>query len=348
MKKTALFLAVLCGSGALAFGDMSAKIYVAGSLADDAGNGLVLDNKTQEYLYPGMLSFSYTGKNAGASFNLYSIALAGGSTVKFQKATVWLKPQPTLKLSLGEVGAFSYTEQLDWWKAPTAGSLANAGYSNNIASDGSAGLSLESTIVPSLTLTAVVAPGYGKGLEADEGKNFKFGGAAKYDIKDKGSAAVGYRWDGKGNPLLVHVGFDVAAVSNLYTFLNVVARVDDNTNLRFDGVALDWFGKYSLKDFTLQAHLPVTLRLTGLDGDVPYLAYNLKAEYALPALKLTPFLQAQQEEIDLTSFKVLPQINVGTAIGGWTGATLDVSFQYSLVEGGQNTWKVPFNANFSF
>jgi hypothetical protein len=348
MKKPLLALGLLGLAASLSFADVTAKLYLSGSLDDNTGNGLLLNNQDQEYVSPGMIHVSADGKNAGFGFNLYSGSVTDTSAVKLQKLSAWFRALPTLKVSLGGVGLYSYTEQLNWWKDPNGANLANAGFDNNIGSDSSAAVAAEYTGIPSVTLGGIAAPGWGTGLGAGQGTNLKLGSSAKYDIKNFGSAAVGLRYDGKGKPAIAHVGADFNAVPGLYTFVNAVIRNDDTTKFGLDAVAVDWYAKYSLKALTVQACLPVTFRLTGLAGDVNYLSYNFKVEYNLANLKLTPFVEAQQDHLNLSTMKTLPQINVGTSFTSLDNATLDLSFQYNVVDGGANTWSIPFNFNVWF
>jgi hypothetical protein len=348
MKKSLWALALLGLTATLSYADITAKLYLSGSLDDNLANGLLLNNQDQQYNSPGMVHVSSDGKNAGFAFNLYTGALSDATPVKVQKLSAWLRPFPTLKVSVGGVGLYTYTEQINWWKDPNGASLANAGFDNNVGSDSSPGVAAEWTGIPALTLSAIAAPGYGTGLGAGQGANLKGGASAKYDLKGFGSVGAGLRYDGKGNPALVHAGADFNAVPGLYTFLDLVARTDNNTKPGLDALAFDWYAKYSLKALTVQAAVPVTLRLTGLTGDVNYLSYDLKVAYDLPTLKLTPFVQAQQDHLNLSTDKFLPQVNLGTSFNGFDSATLDCSFQYTVVDGGANTWSIPFNVNLWF
>jgi len=348
MKKTLLAVGLLGLAASFSFADISAKLFLSGSLDDSLGNGLLLNNPDQKDNYPGMVHISADGKNAGLAFNFYTPGVSDATPVKVQKLSAWFRALPTLKVSVGGVGLYSYTEQLNWWKAPNGAKFSSAGFDNNIGSDSSPAVAAEFTGVPSLTLSGIAAPGWGVGLGASQGTNLKVGGSAKYDLKNFGSAAVGLRYDGKGNPAIAHVGADFNAVPGLYTFVNAVIRNDDTTRFGLDALAIDWYAKYSLKALTVQAAVPVTLRLTGLSGEVNYLSYDLKVAYDLPAQKLTPFVQAQQDNLNLSTRKFLPQVNVGTAFTSLDNASLDLSFQYNVVDGGANTWSIPFNFNIWF
>lgn len=348
MKHALWGLAFLMLATAGGWADLGAKLYLTGSLDDQTGNGLVLNNQDQEYTSPGMVHFWVDGKTSGLAFNLYTGTLSDASTVKLQKLSAWIKPLPNLKLSIGGVGLYSYTEQINWWKAPNAAKWSSAGFDNNIGSDSSPAVAGEWTGLGPLTLSAIAAPGYGTSLGAANGTNFKMGGSAKYDLKGFGSAALGLRYDGRGNPMIAHLGADFTAVPNFYTFVNAVVRNDNSTLPGLDAVALDWFTKVTAQQLVVQLALPVTFRLTGLAGDVNYLSYDLKVSYDLPSVKLTPFVQVQQDHLNLSTAKVLPQINVGTTINTIDSASLDCSFQYTVVDGGPNTWSIPFNLNVWF
>jgi len=344
MKRIAAALLSLLLAGSV-WADISAKLYLSGSLDNDAGQGLILNNQDQEYVSPGMLHVSADGKNAGFGFNLYTGSLSDASSVRLQKLSAWFRAFPTLKVSLGGVGLYTYTEQLNWWKDPNAATLASAGFDNNVGSDSSPAVAAEWTGLPALTLSAIAAPGYGTGLLVGKGANMKLGGAAKLDLKSYGSVAAGLRFDGRGGPAIAHVGTDLTAVPNLYTFVNAVIRNDNTDYFGLDAVAVDWYGKLTLQQLVLQAALPVTFRLTGLAGDVNYLSYNLKVSYDLPAVKLTPFVQAQQDHLNLSTQNWQPQVNLGTAFNGLDNASLDLSFQYQFSTTGSGAWLIPFNLN---
>lgn len=361
MKKIALLLAVACGSGALVFGDMSTSVNLSGSLAGT--DGFILNNTDQKDA--DLVQFNYDGKNAGASFRFWTPAKSD-SVVKLRSLALYFKPTNTLKVALGGVGAYTYTEQLDWWQVPTAASLAqfngwDTRWSATTAFDGdNAGIMVESTDIKGLTLSAGLAPGYATKLYAEDEKawdkaNLKYGATAKYEIKGFGSVAAAYRDDGKDNQKIARVGFDTNAIKSLYTFVDLIARID-NTSLSGDsstdaqglaGVTVDTYANYNAGGLGFQIHLPVTLRLTGGEGDVNYLCYDTKLSYALPALKLTPYFRIQQDGISFADPQMLPQINVGTDIGGWAGGSVSVSVQYN-VGADKNTWSIPFYTRVSF
>jgi len=350
MKKVVLSLLVFIFAGAMTWADMAASVYMVGDAFGTEGT----------------LQFSFNGKNTGAAFKFWTNP-ASDTTVKIRSVSLWYKPVENLKVTIGGVGAYTYTEGLDWWKTPTGASYAqyqgwDTRWSNAVTySDGNAGVQIEGTPVENLFLTAGVAPGYDNKLFSSgswDDSNLQYGASAKYDIKGFGSVSAAFRNDGTYNEKIVRAGADFNAIDHLYSFVNVITRFDNTSAawgsskdaLKLAGVSVDFYAAYSIDALSIKAQVPVTFRLTGDAGDDSYTGYDLKVAYAIAGTNFTPYARIQEKgdvQVLFTNPKFLPQINVGTDIGGWDGGSFTISYQYTIGET-TNTWAIPFEARVSF
>lgn len=362
MKKGLLILVTLAMLGTFAFADMSASVYMTGSLYGTAG--MVINNADQKDA--DMLQFSISGETTGASFCLYAKAAEGA--VSSRKAVLWWKPISMLKLSIGNVGGYGYTEQLNWWKVPMGGSIAQAlswekRYSS--ASTGEAGgIQIDLDPMAGLTLTAGVYPGFGNPtlIDGEMDANTAYGLQVKYAIPGFGSVLAALRDDGLDDSKLIRVGCDINAVPNLYAFLTAIMLMDDHTasepdsDMMLRGVSIDNYIKYSMDKLTIQARFPVTLRLTGDTGDDSYMLWRVKVSYAMD--KVTPYLSAETVDYvplnlaavgDTFSITIQPGVNVSIDKG-----SIDLSLKVDVLPDDgisttdEITWSIPFEARISF
>jgi hypothetical protein len=373
MKKGLLILVTLAMLGTYAFADMSASVYMTGSLYGT--NGFVMTNQDQKD--SDMLQFSISGETTGASFKLWTNLSGDSSTVHMRSAVLWWKPMAMLKLSIGNVGGYGYTEQLNWWKVPMGGSISQATawdkrYSS--ASTGEAG-GIQADLDPmaGLTITAGIYPGFGNAtlidMEADA--NTAYGFQVKYAIPGFGSVLAALRDDGAGDAKLIRVGCDINAVPNLYAFVTAIMLMDDHTvayaaadadGMTLRGVSIDNYIKYSMDKITIQARFPVTIRLTEETGDDSYMLWRVKVSYAMDG-GITPYLSAETVDYvplnfaavgDTFSVTIQPGVNIGIDKG-----SLDLSLKIDVYPEGTGpvglngeqsdiVWSIPFEARISF
>ena len=306
-------------AGAAFAADASAKLYQEGTLAA-GGNGdtsfMTLNNTNQKDA--DLLQFSYSGEQAGAAFRLWAqesetnyLDYEGNSgkdpIVRFRSFSMWFKPVDMLKVSVGNVGQYLYTEQINWWKTPCGSSVAQAAgwdhrWSNYSGIEG-AGVNLTVTPIEGLQLDFGAVPGWGKAFidKTDTGTTIAaYGVTAKYSM---GSMSFGLGWrderitlvDGgttTNKTKILTVGADFNA-TGFYGFVQPRLRFDDNGEggLDLNGVVIDNYGKYSTGALSVQFRFPVTIRLTGEDSDPSYLTYRVKASYALSGF--TPYLSLE-------------------------------------------------------
>jgi hypothetical protein len=331
-------------------------------------NGLVINNQDQKDA--DMLQFSVSGETTGASFNLWTNLSGDASTVHMRKAVLWWKPIAMLKLSIGNVGGYGYTEQLNWWKVPMGGSIAQAvswekRYSS--ASTGEAGgFQLDVDPMPGLTLTAGLYPGFGNAtlIDGEMDANTAYGLQAKYNITGFGSVLAALRDDGLDESKLIRVGCDINAIPNLYAFITAIMLMDDHNDaygaedadgMMLRGVSIDNYVKYSMDKITIQARFPITLRLTDATGDDSYMLWRVKVSYAMDG-GITPYLSAETVDYiplnfaevgDTFSVTIQPGVNVGIDKG-----SIDLSLKIDVYPDGivedNMIWSIPFEARISF
>jgi hypothetical protein len=368
MKKGLLILLALAMLGTFAFADMSASVYMTGSLYGT--NGLVINNQDQKDA--DMLQFSISGETTGASFCLWTNLLGDASVVHMRKAVLWWKPISMLKLSVGNVGGYGYTEQLNWWKTPMGGSISQANgwelrYGNPSTGE-AGGIQIDLDPMAGLTLTAGLYPGFANPTLIDGAMdaNTKYGLQVKYAIPGFGSVLAAIRDNGLDAYKLIRVGCDINAIPNLYAFVTAIMLMDDHTvaygaedadGMMLRGVSIDNYIKYSMDKITIQARFPVTLRLTGETGDDSYMLWRVKVSYALDG-GVTPYLSAEtvdyiplnfNDVANTFSVTIQPGVNVGVDKG-----SIDLSLKVDVYPEGTGpagddiVWSIPFEARISF
>lgn len=352
--KSALIIAATLLIGASAFaGDLSLSVILGGSLYGT--DSFKLNNQNQKDA--DLMQASYSEDKAGASFRIYTAAKENDA-VSFRSLNIWVKPVSMLKIGLGAVGSYLYTEQLNWWMVTAAESYTNAGNWNNrwasVAGVEGDGLILDLTPAEGLYLSAGITPGYGNSLfDADAyGADTKYGFVAKYNIAGFGSAGASFRDCGLGGKKIVKVGFDTNAVPGLYAFEQVVMNLDtdaDGAISGLGGVAFDTYAAYSSGKFSVKATIPVIIRLTDVVGDSSYMTWDVKAAYSLDG-GVSPFLRIKQNGdgcplgTTFDAFTFEPSILAGAdySIGK---ASIWTAFRYDL---SGNTWSLPFEIRVSW
>ncbi len=337
VKSAVVALAIMLISVSAFAADVSASVVMDGNLWGT--DGLVIGNQNQKDA--DLIQISISDAQFGASFRLwapllnnitttttitgvdYAGTLSGtdGGIVQLRKANLWLKPIDMLKISIGNVSAGLFTEQLNWWMVPCAASVAQfAGWSprwnSGAAFDVEGGLSFELTPIEGLFIAAGVAPGYGNSFMFDQdagaevdlvvGANTAFGVVAKYKIGNIGTVGASYRYNGgatAGDDVTsewqnIRVGMDLTMVPGLYAFLQGVFMLEtdpesppDNT---LTGVTIDNYVAYTAGAFSVKAEFPFTIRLLEAETDIysGYMTFDVKAAYSLGAV--SPFVRIRQ------------------------------------------------------
>ena len=375
MKKIVGILgaAVMLASSVFA-ADMAAKVYMTGDLASgDADNGVnffklnAVDQKDADALV-----VSANGDNAGAKFQFwYNYDGSGKANLVVRSTSLWFKPIDMVKITLGDVEGDGYTEQIHWWMDATGASLAQAsewdGKWSNYNTASGAGFEVEVTPISGLTAKLTVAPGTGNVFaNTKKAGTAAYGVSLAYSFADLTglpiSAQLAWRDEGaKRNRSILAVGADYGAAlgAGFYGFLNARFYFDsgnadykhtgDNT-LR--GICLDNYLKYSVGNLKVMACVPVTIRVSGEDGDTSFMTFDFKATYGIGAY--TPYLEIMNNgnagnyspiAFDGSKdFYVAVKPGVTFNVGS---CSLDVAFLAEIAKDSFK-WSVPFTAGVAF
>ncbi len=321
MKKIITGIAAVAMAASLFAVDFSATVQVKGDIAygqatenSSSFNLLGIENTNQKD--SDLLEVHFSGDKAGADFKFWTTVKENTLTVRSLK--VWFKPMDMMTVSVGNVGLYLYTERLNWWKVPMAGSVSQFGsweekWSSAAGLKEDLGLTLEVTPIDGLYLGAGVAPGAGSSLLAvSSSKNgdtttttdsyLAWGAVAKYTFSDLGlSIGAAYRDDGKDNVKLLTIGADFSKDS-FYGFLQGKLNFDDHSDGNYSfaadkygmtlrGVTIDNYLSYNFGFMNLQATLPVTIRgLVAYDTDAEkkadpsYMTARIKASFPIDAI----------------------------------------------------------------
>ena len=347
MKKIITGIAAVAMAASLFAVDFSATVQVKGDIAygqatenSSSFNLLGIENTNQKD--SDLLEVHFSGDKAGADFKFWTTVKENTLTVRSLK--VWFKPMDMMTVSVGNVGLYLYTERLNWWKVPMAGSVSQFGsweekWSSAAGLKEDLGLTLEVTPIDGLYLGAGVAPGAGSSLLAvSSSKNgdtttttdsyLAWGAVAKYTFSDLGlSIGAAYRDDGKDNVKLLTIGADFSKDS-FYGFLQGKLNFDDHSDGNYSfaadkygmtlrGVTIDNYLSYNFGFMNLQATLPVTIRgLVAYDTDAEkkadpsYMTARIKASFPVDAI--TAYVVVGSDE----GFNNGPAGSAGNAV--WT------------------------------
>ena len=361
MKKIITGIAAVAMAASLFAVDFSATVQVKGDIAygqatenSSSFNLLGIENTNQKD--SDLLEVHFSGDKAGADFKFWTTAK--DSTLSVRGLKVWFKPIDMMTVSVGNVGLYLYTERLNWWKVPMAGSVSQFGsweerWSSAAGLKEDLGLTLEVTPIDGLYIGAGVAPGVYtdnnnnvKGqslLKVESTKNgdtttttdsyLAWGAVAKYTFSDLGlSIGAAYRDDGKDSLKILTIGADFSKDS-FYGFLQGKLNFDDHSDGNYSfaadkygmtlrGVTIDNYLSYNFGFMNLQATLPVTIR--GL------VAYDTDAEKKADPSYMTARIKASFPIDAITAYVVVgsdegrnngPAENAGK--GYWT---LDENF----------------------
>ncbi|AEJ60649.1 hypothetical protein Spith_0364 [Spirochaeta thermophila DSM 6578] len=370
MKKVILCCGMLLSFLLPLFGEVGASAYMTGEVWGT--NGFLLNN--QEQKDDDSLTVWVNGKRAGMYFRVWAYPLENNkdNLLRLRSIKVWFKPIDVVTVSVGNVGSYLYTEQLDWWQTPAGASYAqyqawDTRWSNYAGYEGG-GVGVELSPMENLYLAFGITPGFGTRF-MQEGElisnDLRYGAVVKYSFPGIGSVGASFRDDGFGEGTseipheqkIAKFGFDVSAIEGMYGFLQFVFRFDTSASawgtsddpLALQGISLDPYFSYSFEDFSLQAHIPLTFRLTGGSDDPSYMTFDVKVSYALSTY--IPYVRIQQQgDVPLLfneDFAFEPQYNIGVEWGFDANSWFDVSLQIENVEG-KISWCIPFSARAGF
>ena len=374
MKKIVGILAVAAMATSLFAVDVSARLVEKGSLAGGVQDGatyLFGMGKTHQKDND-LLEFQVASDNAGAFFRLWA-DLGDDEAVKLRQANFWFKPVDMLKVTIGRSAPGLYTERLDWWKVGTGVKIEDyCGWGGpgrySSALDGY-GVMLELTPVDGLFLTAQVIPGVGNAFftKPNEGDATytAYGIMAKYQITDALSAGAQFRDNGKDSWKLIRAGVEFGNWGTAYYgFLQPVFLLNNKAkDSGLDGITIDNYFSYNFGFMNLQARIPVTIRLTGDDGDTSYIVYNIKASF--PQSGWTPYVQISSLDLDddgtftncgttrsairFDDFKFNTSLKFGASLNvGAVGLDVAAVVNIDTVENAKLGWYVPFVASIGF
>ncbi|MBQ4378688.1 MAG: hypothetical protein II821_05785 [Treponema sp.] len=224
-----------------------------------------------------------------------------GTRLNFRRTNLWFKLFPTLKFTVGYVGNDQlYKERIDDWKVgnpfkyDTRAWKEHPGYANNSDVD-EMGLSVESRPMDGLILTAAIARKWGQEVGTFGSKAFwtkngdgdpeycAWGASARYYPGHNLCFQAAYRDNGTKDFKIARCAIGYEG-NGIYAFAQPCFGIDwDRTENKYElsGICFDLYGEYTFDSWTFLAHVPVTLRLTGDDGDPSYLEYLVQAKYNL-------------------------------------------------------------------
>src|SRR5574344_816907 len=275
-------------AGAAFAADANASVYMTTDLLNvQTGDSttiqaLKLNKQTQKDA--DLIQFSFAGESAGAAFKLWDTFTGGDDALAVRSASLWFKPVEQVKVSVGDIGSYGYTERTNWWKDITGASLSQTSfwvkkYSNYIGVEG-AGILAEIT-VGGLYATLGVAPGadtffYSKAGSADAAVA-AYGASVKYAITEDISATAAWRDEGLNNAKILSIGADYGKYgAPVYEFINARMYFDDHSK-----GAEDWGGDTSDRAVAADA-AGMTLRGVGIDNWGYFTAGALTVEYRFP------------------------------------------------------------------
>lgn len=357
--------------------DISARVVEKGSLAGGQtdGNTYIFGMGKTHQKDNDLFEFKGNGDEASAFFRIWA-DLGDDEAVKVRHANFWFKPMSNLKITIGRSAPGLYGERIDWWKVATGVKYTDFNgwggpgrYSSAAIGDGY-GLCAEFTPIPQLALTAQVIPGVGKATltipNEGDASYTKYGVMAKFNILDNLTAGLAWRDNGKDSWKQFRAGVEFGNWGTpYYGFVMPVLLMDCKAkDSGLDGVAIDNYFSYNFDFMNLQARFPVTLRLTGDEGDPSWMCYNIKATFPQDGFGL--YVQLQSIDLDddgtynscgamhtallFDNFKFHTSLHVGTTFN--VGACgFDVAFVANIdtaLEKPFAGWYIPFIASVAF
>ncbi len=322
--------------------DVSARLNLEGNLANggkDAATRFIELNE-QSQRDPDAFVFSIAGENAGGSLSMvwtFTSDEADGNTsgdttttdgkadITIRKASVWFKPVPWAKVTVGTLMQHLYLEYMRFWEDASGSKVGSEKWMNYREGSGidygdsGAGIALAITPIQPLTIEVAAAPGTSSDSDDTSGafwtwdgstatSYLAWGAVAKYSIGDNATVGVAYADNGLHKYKLLSAGFDVGHPfgTPYYFFIQPrfyfgdkhaseiqyygYSRNNDVDEYALTGIAIDNWFRFNLGEHVvLQARLPFVARLTGDDDDPSYLLYDLECDYNMG--KISPYIE---------------------------------------------------------
>ncbi|MBQ0051827.1 MAG: hypothetical protein KBT11_07175 [Treponema sp.] len=337
------------------------------------------------------ISVDVDGGITGAHFELFYVIdgankAEDGWKVSARKTHLWFTPVDALKFRIGYVGDDSFfCERVDEEKVgnPFSAEWRKSGlvpeYITNADVD-EMGFSLAVTPIDGLTVSGAIAPGIGKtGISSEEDSKYaQWGVTAKYDINENVQVQASFRDNGKDSWKVARFGLGYKT-ENLLAFFQPVLGFDnvkykkkgtpadskDEKDFYYEsemrGIAFDMYGDYKIDEWKFTAHLPLTIRTEGKDGDSSYIEPLVMVSYNLGIVALlddfTPYLKVESFENpwlfdemgDTMNMNIQPGV---TFKAGNLEVDLGISVQLHSAEeisgSSKCTFAIPFTASMKF
>ncbi|WP_407428052.1 hypothetical protein [Treponema sp.] len=252
-------------------------------------------------------------------------AASNSADVTIRRANVWFKPTEWAKITVGTFFQHLYFDQMRWWQDVYGNKIGFKKWMNyregsGVDSDVSgAGIALELKPFEALTIELAAAPGTSDENDDTSGAFFNWdgdgedsylawGATAKYKIGDNASVGVAYADNGTDKYKLLSAGFDVGHPfrSPYYVFVmprfyfgdrhnseigyGGYIRNADVSDFALTGIAIDNMFKFRLNEkATLQARLPLVIRMTDEKDDPSYLIWDIQLDYKMG--DMTPYIE---------------------------------------------------------
>jgi len=329
----------LVATAAFAADNFTAKLKFQGNI--NGQNGMVFNNTPQKD-YDDTLHFTYSGETAGAHFRFAFDEMDDFVGVKLNSASIWFAPVAGLKFTVGQIEAFRFKEQIEYYRA------INNPWEGNpwVSADGAnGGMSIDFTGVENLGIYAFLEPGWGNAVLdfAGDGAdpyngNTAYGLIVSYNVAGFGKVAGSFQDKGDGNEKQIAIGTDVTAVAGLYAFENIGIAFD--SDFGYSRVAFDTYLKYTgVENLTVHAWLPVQIHST----DTRMIA-DLKVEYNLSG---TTVYGRFTDTFDFGNVQFSPQLRFG-AVKNIDLANLETWLQLDVPASGDIGWSIPFTVKLAW
>lgn len=386
MKKIVTMAAALACAASMFAVDFSASVVMEGNIAGgkDDGSAYIWNLSKKDQKDADALIISANAGKAGAQFQFWynydGKDAAAEAALEIRNTRVWFKPLDMMTVTVGDVSTGMFGNTLDYWKNPIGASKAQSdswdGKYQSFATVEGSGINIDVTPVSGLLITA--------GITAGAGNNFvsmakdvdatvaAYGAGVKYDLSGVAGIPlnVGVQWKDAGTKarkvLAVGASYGNPYGDFFHGMLNVRMCIDD-TNAAYDGsntgdmklrgIAFDNY--FKINSGALQVHLraPVTIRVSGDDGDDSYMQWSAKVQYAMDGF--TPYV-LMGSDIDnngamrfakfAEDFEMQIQPGVTFSVGS---CAMDVAAKIMIAPKGTSdknalSWGIPFNARVSF
>lgn len=246
--------------------------------------------------------------------------------ITIRKASIWFKPTPWSKITVGTLMQHLYREYMRYWMDALPSQVGNKKWMNYREgsgidyNDSGAGLALALMPVEGLIFEVAAAPGTSSDSDNTSGawwtwdsdtcsSYLPWGATLKYNITKDISVGTAYADNGLNKYKLLSVGFDYGNPfqSSTYFFIQPRFYFGDKNNSEIQsygysrnntveeyaltGIAFDNYFKCKITDAVLfQARLPFVLRMSdNKDSDPSYLLYDIELDYNMG--NKTPYVE---------------------------------------------------------